>query len=182
MFRYLTVIILSGGQSKRMGFNKENILLNGLRLIDEKINFFLSIGFNNINISGKITGYNNIHDFIIVKGPMSGIFTILNFKKNIIFMFFVPVDLCLISIESIFLFFFNLNFNFSFFYKDNFPNILFYSYSLLFNTNKILFKINKKKSLYFFSKFINKKTINLKNFFNLKFLNVNTYLNFFLLK
>lgn len=45
MLRYINLIILAGGKSKRMGFCKSNIKLDKIKLLEKKIYSAMNIGF-----------------------------------------------------------------------------------------------------------------------------------------
>lgn len=45
MLRYINLIILAGGRSKRIGFCKINIKFNNFNALESKINISMNIGF-----------------------------------------------------------------------------------------------------------------------------------------
>ena len=100
-----TCIILSGGRSSRMEFDKSFLKIGDKTLIEFTLNF-VKKNFNKIIIiTDKPVNYNFLQipafkDIIPDKGPISGIHSGLKYsqtKKN----FFIPVDMPFINTEVI---------------------------------------------------------------------------------
>ena len=77
----ITGVILAGGKSSRMGFDKGLALLNGKPMIQHMITVIEKLGIELIIISNnpayKAFGYPVYEDVIPEKGPAGGIFTAL---------------------------------------------------------------------------------------------------------
>lgn len=98
----ITVVILTGGKSSRMGQNKALLELRGMRLVDYVAGIVQKAGINNIYISGEIEGYQNIPDLFPGNGPIGGIYSSIEYlhnKHNKLL--FLPVDMPLLSADFI---------------------------------------------------------------------------------
>ncbi len=97
MKKFGTAVILAGGKSSRMGFDKQFLEINGVRLLDNIFNI-LSKEFNDlIIITNKPEEYKNYKARILVdeikdKGPLAGIYTGLKHAKSE-YVFFTPCDI-----------------------------------------------------------------------------------------
>ncbi|HPE76143.1 MAG TPA: molybdenum cofactor guanylyltransferase [Draconibacterium sp.] len=100
----ITGIILSGGQSKRMGTDKALIHINEKTLLDNAIdicsNFFSPILISSNHRNHEKTGYKVIPDEIINCGPMGGIYSSL--KQSVTdWNFVMSVDAAFVETEFI---------------------------------------------------------------------------------
>ena len=77
----ITGVILAGGKSSRMGFDKGLAILNGKPMIQYVIDVFEKLGLDIIIISNspgyETFGYPIYNDLIPEKGPVGGIYTCL---------------------------------------------------------------------------------------------------------
>lgn len=92
-----TAVILAGGNSSRMGFDKQCIMLNGKLLIENQIKVLKNIFSEIIVVSNKPELYKNYDCTIIVDqlrdfGPMGGIHAGLTAAKSQ-FSYFVACDM-----------------------------------------------------------------------------------------
>jgi molybdopterin-guanine dinucleotide biosynthesis protein A len=76
----MTGVILSGGECRRMGFNKALIKINGERLIDRTVRIFKNLFPEVILITNESIAFLDLDvkiasDIILGKGPLGGIFT-----------------------------------------------------------------------------------------------------------
>ncbi|WDV45899.1 molybdenum cofactor guanylyltransferase [Clostridiaceae bacterium M8S5] len=100
-----TCVILAGGKSKRMGFDKQTLKINNVRLLDT-ISSKLQDEFNDIIIITNKPNYNknkNIRiyrDEIIGKGPLSGIHKGLKEAKSK-YVYFIACDMPNINLKYI---------------------------------------------------------------------------------
>ncbi len=78
----ITGVILAGGKSSRMGFDKGLAILNGKPMIQYVIDVFEKLGLDIIIISNspgyETFGYPIYNDLIPEKGPVGGIYTALS--------------------------------------------------------------------------------------------------------
>ncbi len=91
----ITLIILAGGKSSRMGSPKENILLGDFTFLETLKTLGESIGFSEIIVSGI-----DLFDEFKERGPLGGLYTCLKNMKNEI-AFVLPVDCPNIRKETI---------------------------------------------------------------------------------
>ena len=100
--------ILAGGKSLRMGFDKQNIIIdtvNNIRLIENQLEI-LSQEFEEIYVVSRDTSlYKNynciaINDIIPGKGPLSGIHSAMNYAKSE-YIYFIACDMPDICIDYI---------------------------------------------------------------------------------
>jgi len=101
-----TAVVLAGGKSSRMGFNKELLKFNGNYLIDSTISI-LKKRFNEIIIISANPGLykdrNDVlayQDLINSNGPLAGIYTGLKVASSQ-YVYFVACDMPCISLEYI---------------------------------------------------------------------------------
>lgn len=95
-----TAVILAGGKSKRMGFDKNKIEFQGRTMIDHMISLVENI-FDEIIIVGNVTDKyignisvvkDDINDF----GPLGGLYTALKKSKSE-YIFLIPCDMPFLS-------------------------------------------------------------------------------------
>ena len=83
----MSAIILTGGKSKRMGYDKTSILLNDSLLIEKTISS-LKVVFPDIIVCGKLFKDNHnediryVEDIFIDAGPIGGIFSGLYYSND----------------------------------------------------------------------------------------------------
>lgn len=82
----ITGVILAGGKSSRMGFDKGLALLNGKPMIEHMITVIEKLGLELIIISNnpayKAFGYPVYADIMPEKGPVGGILTALEYSST----------------------------------------------------------------------------------------------------
>lgn len=100
-----TAVVLAGGKSRRMTFNKQNITIDG-RLIAVYIADLLSLEFEQVIInSNSLSLYANcpypvISDEIAGCGPLSGIYTGLNASDSD-FTYFIGCDMPFVNLSYV---------------------------------------------------------------------------------
>lgn len=100
-----SALILAGGASRRMGFDKQDISIKG-KLLREKTISVLSENFDDVLISTRkpeiYTGLNvrTVSDILNIKGPMAGIHAALK-VCNSDYLFVIACDMPVISKEYI---------------------------------------------------------------------------------
>jgi len=98
----ITAVILAGGKSTRMKQDKALVKIDDTTLLDKQINLLSNI-FDNIIISSNIeykTGFDYIKDIYKDKGPISGIYSILqNIETDKAFI--IAVDMPFVSEDII---------------------------------------------------------------------------------
>jgi molybdopterin-guanine dinucleotide biosynthesis protein A len=98
----ISLIILAGGKSLRMGMNKAHLDWHAMRFIDVLVEKGKHLGFGEIILSGtceKIEGCRNVLDILPGRGPLGGIHSSLrasSFDNALL----VPVDCPGISPET----------------------------------------------------------------------------------
>jgi molybdenum cofactor guanylyltransferase len=98
----VSLIILAGGKSLRMGTNKAHLDWNAMRFIDVLVEKGKQMGFGEIILSGnrdKIEGCRNVPDLLPSRGPLGGMHSCLlvsSFDNALL----VPVDCPGISIKT----------------------------------------------------------------------------------
>jgi molybdopterin-guanine dinucleotide biosynthesis protein A len=99
----ISLIILAGGKSLRMGTNKAHLDWHAMRFIDVLVEKGKQLGFGEIILSGtreNIEGCRNVLDILPGRGPLGGMYSCLKaslFDNALL----VPVDCPGISIETI---------------------------------------------------------------------------------
>jgi molybdopterin-guanine dinucleotide biosynthesis protein A len=81
----LSFIILAGGKSSRMGFNKAELNYNGKTFLNTLILIAQTLHFNDIMISGysvDIKSTLSIKDEFIDRGPLGGMYSCFKASKN----------------------------------------------------------------------------------------------------
>ncbi len=90
----LAAVILTGGQSTRMGQDKARLPLHGKRLIDVIAVQASEAGINALYVSGEMEDYTYITDLIPQCGPVGGICSsVLALENQYKRVLFIPVDL-----------------------------------------------------------------------------------------
>jgi molybdopterin-guanine dinucleotide biosynthesis protein A len=98
----ISLIILAGGKSLRMGTNKAHLDWHAMRFIDVLVEKGRQLGFGEIILSGtreKIEGCRNVPDVFPGRGPLGGMHSCLlasSFDNALV----VPVDCPGISLET----------------------------------------------------------------------------------
>lgn len=90
----LTMVILAGGKSSRMGKNKANLILGNKKIIDLMIHKGQELGFGEILLSGyeeERQGTRTVPDILRGRGPLGGIHGSLCASENP-WAFVLPVD------------------------------------------------------------------------------------------
>lgn len=105
MRKFGTAVILAGGKSARMGFDKQLIKINERRLMDSLISKLRREFDEIIIVTNKPEYYEGlsdkiIRDIIVGKGPLSGIHAGLNEASNE-FVYFIACDMPNINLEYI---------------------------------------------------------------------------------
>lgn len=100
---HLSLVILAGGKSLRMGTNKAYLNWHDMRFIDVLVEKGKRLGFGEILLSGtreKIEGCRNIPDLLPGRGPLGGMYSCL-LASSFDNAFLIPVDCPGISIKTI---------------------------------------------------------------------------------
>jgi len=98
----ISLIILAGGKSLRMGTNKAHLDWHAMRFIDVLVEKGKHLGFGEIILSGtweNIQGCRNVPDLLPGRGPLGGMYSSLlasSFDNALL----VPVDCPGISLET----------------------------------------------------------------------------------
>lgn len=102
MYRYVCIVILTGGKSVRMGFCKSFFLLNGVSFLDKSLRLCFDVGFVDIFIGGFSKAYSSVLDISISSGPVSSFFSVM-FHKRLVFSkcIFISIDTPFLNIKSI---------------------------------------------------------------------------------
>lgn len=93
-FTQVSLIILAGGKSLRMGTNKAHLPWDAMRFIDVLVEKGKQLGFGEIILSGytgTIDGSRTVPDLLANRGPLGGVYTSLlraTFDNGLI----IPVD------------------------------------------------------------------------------------------
>lgn len=102
---FKTAVILAGGKSSRMGFNKEFLSFNGKNILDNTIFILKKVFEEIIVITENPQVYKNkevlaCRDLIPGLGPVGGIYTALKIAKSH-FVYFIACDMPYINIDFI---------------------------------------------------------------------------------
>ena len=100
----ILVVILSGGKSKRIGFDKHLIKVGKLSVLDITLNNLFNMGFKNIIISGETKGYSYFDYNYNCFGSLNGFFSVFLDCMNINYDFylFITVDMPFLNKNVIF--------------------------------------------------------------------------------
>lgn len=88
-------IILNGGKSSRMGSDKSALIYQGNSLLEHAKSLFSEVGINNIYVSGN----GGIEDIIPDRGPLGGVYSIMQQLANNQEVVIIPVDMPLLSAD-----------------------------------------------------------------------------------
>ncbi|MEG2537979.1 MAG: molybdenum cofactor guanylyltransferase [Clostridium sp.] len=104
MNKFGTAVILAGGKSSRMGFDKKDLVINDMRLL-EKLTHELRNAFSEVILITNKENTLYIFDYVspdIIEsmGPLSGIYTGLTYAKSK-FVYFIACDMPIINYEYI---------------------------------------------------------------------------------
>lgn len=103
--RFDTAVILAGGKSKRMGFDKQTITINGVRLIERIVETLKTEFREVIVVTDRFDLYNErqfllVKDVIPDKGPLGGIYSgLLNSTSDYVYV--TACDMPFLNIEYI---------------------------------------------------------------------------------
>jgi molybdopterin-guanine dinucleotide biosynthesis protein A len=89
-------IVLTGGQSRRMGRDKAALPWRGRRLVDHVAGCLRQAGVDGIRVSGQTAGYDCIADRCANAGPVAGLSAVIEhcyLPEQPVRLVFVPVDL-----------------------------------------------------------------------------------------
>jgi len=89
----IAAVILSGGQSKRMGIDKALLKVSNETLLEHMQNLLNKSGFKHVFVSG----HTGIQDKYQNSGPLAGIIASLNYLIEYSYVLFVPVDMPLLN-------------------------------------------------------------------------------------
>lgn len=160
MYRYICVVVLTGGKSVRMGFCKSFFLLDGISFLDRALYFYFDIGFIYIFIGGDIKSYSCILDESKSLGPVSSFFSVILNKQFFFSKFiFISIDIPFLNIKSIFrcVFFSGYSLSSCYYNTSLFPLLLVFSKNVYFFL-KYLFGVSNNRFysisrlMYFFLK------------------------------
>ena len=160
-------VVLAGGQSKRMGSDKSQLMMANQTLLERCQNILKNSKLDHVYVSGK----QGIKDHYKDIGPIGGITTCLSELKDYDFVVFIPVDMPFLTDEIINLFILNQTHSLVNFEKHNLPMMIRNN----FDTRKALKTqiMNNKLSLYELFEIMDQKV--LKNNFNKhEFANINS--------
>jgi molybdopterin-guanine dinucleotide biosynthesis protein A len=106
MKKFGTVIILAGGKSSRMGYNKELIRVNGEKIIKSQIKRLSNIFEEIIVVTNNVNYYLDVNcitasDEIVGRGPLSGIHAGL-LKARSKYSYVIACDMPIINIDYIY--------------------------------------------------------------------------------
>ena len=105
MKTFNTAVILAGGKSSRMGFDKQLLEANNIRIIEENVNKLKREFDEIIIVTNEPSYYNNmqckiIADEILAKGPLSGIHIGLKTATSK-YVYFTACDMPVIDLDYI---------------------------------------------------------------------------------
>lgn len=86
-------VVLSGGQSRRMGQDKSQLIWQGQSLLDRQLDMLSSCQLEAIHVSGP----DGLIDELPGQGPLAAILSCLNQLTNHQTVLFVPVDMPLLT-------------------------------------------------------------------------------------
>jgi len=95
-------VVLAGGKSSRMGSNKALLQYKNKFFIDHAIELLKKLGASKIMISGNIVGYDCTPDLALHKGPLGGVFSIMEIldqSSTNVKLLFIPVDMPLLTVD-----------------------------------------------------------------------------------
>lgn len=185
MYRYSCIIILTGGNSVRMGFCKSFFLLNGVSFLDKSLHLCFDIGFVYIFISGFSKSYSCILDKGVSSGPISAFCSVIFHKRLVCSkVIFISIDTPFLDLKSIGRCIFFSSYLQSYYYNGSlFPLLLVFSENICFFLKFLC--VMKNKPFYSVSRlmyFLFKKELVFLSFDKKKSLNVNRSIDIFLEK
>lgn len=103
MHKSIVGVVLAGGQSSRMGENKALMQYEGQTLLARAVSQLEASGLTQIYVSGSYVAYQSIPDSVSKKGPLSGIYSVLNHLSHILcnatHVICIPVDMPFLSCD-----------------------------------------------------------------------------------
>jgi len=93
----VVAVILSGGQSSRMGSDKSQLMINGDTLLEHMQKLLINCDIQTIRISNN----EHIQDTYTNKGPLAGLLASLEHLDQHPYVLFVPIDMPLLTTEII---------------------------------------------------------------------------------
>ena len=184
MFRYICPSVLAGGASSRFGEDKVLFVFGRYSFLDSRLNLLFDVGFVDVYVGGKYSGYSCFFDIVKNCGPISALLTVFfsKFVNKFLCFLFVPVDVCFLNTSFILYFIFNYNCFYSSFLENFLLPILL---SISFSVYLLLFKFCFFLEKFFFSiqtllLFILSKCCNVHSFFRFYFFNFNISYNLLL--
>ena len=106
MMNFKTAVILAGGKSQRMGFDKQFLMINNMRIIEKQV-IKLKEEFEEILVItnkpeyyAKVTGIKVVSDEIREMGPLGGIHTGLKAASSD-FVYFIACDMPCVNTDYI---------------------------------------------------------------------------------
>lgn len=104
MKKFGSAVILAGGKSSRMGFDKKDLIINNQRLLEKLVSNLREIFDEVILITNKENTLDIFdcvsEDIIESMGPMSGIYTGLNYASSK-YVYFIACDMPIINYNYI---------------------------------------------------------------------------------
>jgi len=99
---HISVVILAGGQSSRMGKNKALLMREGKTQLQHCVDLMTEMGFAEVKVSGQYHGYQCVLDLHPQLGPLAGIEAgVLNAGSYCTGLLVLPVDMPLLSKEEV---------------------------------------------------------------------------------
>lgn len=96
----IAAVILVGGKSSRMGTDKSQLCIGGIRLIDIVASAISAAGIADIYVSGNCDGFKSIPDETPHLGPVGGICSSIKYlRDNYRSVIFIPVDMPLLKAD-----------------------------------------------------------------------------------
>ena len=99
----VSAVVLAGGYSSRMGRDKAELILNGVKLIEYQVKKLKALGIQDIMLSGYkgcVEETRCIPDIYPHRGPLSGVHACLLAAKNPVCLT-VGVDIPLVSLKTL---------------------------------------------------------------------------------
>lgn len=94
-------VVLAGGKSSRMGENKALLNYKGTILLNHMVEILKQSNLQDVYVSGDFNEYKSIPDIALHKGPAHAINNILSVLKSYDGVFFIPVDMPLLTPEMV---------------------------------------------------------------------------------
>ena len=93
-------VVLAGGQSRRMGQDKAQLMLDGRSLLQRAVDLLQSIGVTDIVVSGERHGYRWVADSTPGGGPLAGLCSVMQRHQGERLLV-LPVDMPLLDAEML---------------------------------------------------------------------------------